>query len=137
MKKMSNTNEELLQEFITTRGLSKSTYYSFRNALRHYCNFQEKTLQELLDEAEEEEEQKIRWKKRTLKKRLINYMNYCKENMTLNSAKNYLKLVKIFYHHHEIEIHLTLFISVCHLFLKMVFKFFLNKLKYFIKDTYI
>ena len=105
MKKMSNTNEELLQEFITTRGLSKSTYYSFRNALRHYCNFQEKTLQELLDEAEEEEEQKIRWKKRTLKKRLINYMNYCKENMTLNSAKNYLKLVKIFYHHHEIEIH--------------------------------
>lgn len=44
MKKMSNTNEELLQEFITTRGLSKSTYYSFRNALRHYCNFQEKNI---------------------------------------------------------------------------------------------
>ena len=105
MKNMSNTNEELLDEFITTRGLSKSTYYNFRNTLRHYCKFQGKSLQELLDEADEEEEKKIRWKNRTLKKRLTSYMNYCKETMTLNSAKSYLKLVKIFYHHHEIEIH--------------------------------
>ena len=105
MRKMNNTNEELLEEFITTRGLAESTHRSFRTTLRHYCKFQGKSLQELLDEADEEEEKKIRWKNRTIKKRLINYMNYCKENMTLNTAKNYLKMVKIFYHHHEIEIH--------------------------------
>ena len=69
MKNMSNTNEELLQEFITTRGLSESTYYNFRNTLRHYCNFQGKTLQELLDEADEEEEKKNQVKKQNTQKK--------------------------------------------------------------------
>lgn len=102
---MNRTDEELLDEFISTRGLSNGSYLNFKNALRHYCRFQGKSLQELLDEADEEEEEKIRWKKRTLKKRLTNYMNYCKSTLTLNSAKSYVKLVKIFYHHHDIEIH--------------------------------
>ena len=99
------TNEEYIKEYITTRGLSKSTYQSTKMIMNHYSKFQQLSIHELIQEADNEEEQGIRWKRRKLKTRLINYMNYLRENMTLNSAKTYLKIVKAFYNHHEIEIH--------------------------------
>jgi len=99
------TNEEYIHEYIETRGLSKTTYQSTKLIMNHYSNFQEKSLHELIIEADDEEENRIRWKRRKLKTRLTNYMNYLRENMTLNSAKTYLKIVKSFYRHHEIEIH--------------------------------
>ena len=102
---MVYTNEEMINEYINTRGLSKSTRNSFKYSLKHYSDFQQKSLEELIDEADEEEEKNIRWKKTKLKRRLTNYMNYCKSTMTLNSAKHYLKIVKLFYHHHDIQIH--------------------------------
>ena len=98
-------NEYYIQEYIQTRGLSESTYHSTKIILNHYSEFQSLPLHQLLEEADQEEEMGIRWKKRKLKIRLINYMNYLRENMTLNSAKTYLKIVKSFYSHHEIEIH--------------------------------
>ena len=99
------TNEEYIQEYITTRGLTKSTYQTTKHIMNHYSNFQGCSLHELIIEADTEEEEGIRWKRRKLKTRLINYMNFVRENMTLNSAKTYLKIVKAFYNHHEIEIH--------------------------------
>ena len=101
---MEDTNQEMIDEYIATRGLSKSTYNSFKYVLKHYCKFQQKSLQELIDEADYEEEQGVRWKKTKLKKRLTSYMNHCKSTMTLGSAKKYIKIVKLFYHHHDIEI---------------------------------
>ena len=98
-------NEEYIQEYVTTKGLSKNTYKSVKLIMNHYSNFQQKTIHELILEADAEEDEGIRWKRRTLKKRLTNYSNYLRENMTLNSAKTYLKIVKAFYTHHEIEIH--------------------------------
>ena len=98
-------NEEYIQEYTTTRGLSKNTYNLIKLVMNHYSQFQKLTLHELIIEADDEEEQGIRWKRRTLKRRLINYINYLHQSMTLNSAKTYLKIVKSFYHHHEIEIH--------------------------------
>lgn len=99
------TNEEYIQEYINTRGLKQNTYNSFKLVMNHYSNFQKLSIHELIIEADNEEEQGIRWKRRTLKTRLINYQNYLRENMTINSAKTYMKLMKSFYHHHEIEIH--------------------------------
>jgi len=99
------TNEEYIQEYITTRGLSKSTQRTIKNIMNHYSKFQECSIHELIMEADNEEDAGIRWKRRKLKTRLINYMNFIRENMTLNSAKTYLKIVKAFYNHHEIEIH--------------------------------
>ncbi len=102
---MTDINEILVREYVATRGLSKSSYYSLKYSLAHYCKFQGKNLEELIDEADEEEEKGVRWKKSKLKKRLTNYMNFCKETMTINSAKHYFKMVKLFYHHHDIQIH--------------------------------
>lgn len=98
-------DEYYIQEYKQSRGISNQTIKSIRIVLRHYTNFQQATLHELLAEADNEEEERIRWKKRTLKRRLINYQNHLRETMTINSAKYYLKTVKSFYKHNEIEIH--------------------------------
>lgn len=99
------SNEEYIKEYIETRGLSQSTHQLLTRVMTHYSEFQQLSIHELLNEADFEEEQGIRWKKRTLKTRLIKYMNHLRETMTINSAKTYLKLVKSFYNHHEIEIY--------------------------------
>ena len=98
-------DEYYIQEYRTSRGVSKNTARNLRIVLKHYTTFQQATVQELLDEADQEEEDRIRWKKRTLKRRLINYQNYLRETMNINSAKFYIKTLKSFYRHHEIEIH--------------------------------
>ena len=97
-------NKYYLEEYINSRGLSESTYKTLKSQLNHYSQHQQMSLEDLIEEADKEEEQGIRWKRRTLKKRLTSYMNYCKETMLLSSAKTYVKAAKGFYTHHEIEI---------------------------------
>ena len=97
-------NEDYAEEYVQTRGLSKSTLRKITLVLNHYSDFQKMSIHELLIEADDEEEAGIRWKRRTLKTRLINYMNHLKNEMLLSSAKTYLNGVTGFYIHHEIEI---------------------------------
>lgn len=97
-------NEYYIKEYVESRGLKPLTLRSLRYVLNHYSNFQQMTLHDLIMEADQEEEDGIRWKRRTLKKRLIHYMNYCTQNMEYSAAKSYVSKVKGFYNHHEIEI---------------------------------
>ena len=60
---------------------------------------------ELIEEADNEEEQSIRWKNRKIKQRLITYRNHLYENYVKSTADLKFALVKTFYKHHEIEIH--------------------------------
>ena len=97
-------NKTYAENYCTERGLKKTTEQKLRIVLDHYTTYQNMNIQDLLDEADLEEEAGIRWKRRTLKQRLINYMNYCKQEMLLSSAKTYVNYIKGFYNHHEIEI---------------------------------
>ena len=97
-------NEYYAEQYCMERGLKPSTQTKVELVLNHYSTYQHMTIEELLDEADMEEEVGIRWKKRTLKQRLINYMNYLKKEMLLSSARTYHTLIKGFYLHHEIEI---------------------------------
>ena len=99
------TNEEMIQEYITKRKLKKRTYYQLKSILEDYSTYQEKTLYELIQEADEDEENQIRWKKRRIKTRLSNHMLYLIERLDLSSAKMYINKIKSFYYFHEIEIH--------------------------------
>jgi integrase len=64
------------------------------------------TLQELLDEADTEEEKGVRWKRRTLKTRLLDFRNYLIDNGYAKETINtMMKRVTTFYRHYEIEIH--------------------------------
>jgi len=52
-------DEILFKEFCYNRELSNSSIKNYKYALRRYSNFTNKTLEELIEEAENQEELKI------------------------------------------------------------------------------
>ena len=97
-------NEEYVEEYVNSRGLSESSQIKLRNIFNHYSEFQQMPIHDLIIEADDEEDAGIRWKRRTLKTRLIKYRNHCRQNMLLSSAKTYFNTIKALYVHHEIEV---------------------------------
>ena len=103
---MNNMAAPIFQTFCKERNLSPGSIKVYEHALKKYTEFNNMSLDELIDEADIEEEQRIRWKRRTLKSRLIDFRNhlidygYAKETIT-----TMMKRVTTFYRHYEIEIH--------------------------------
>ena len=56
-------------EFVDEKNFPKSSREKYRNALMNYTNFTEQTLDELIDEAEQEEEDNIRLSRRKIRKK--------------------------------------------------------------------
>ena len=102
---MNMTLEKYLKQLQTQRNITPSTIKIFKAALKNYEKSQQKTLQELLHEAETEEEQGIRWKNRKLPQRLLTYKTYLLDKYNVTTAEQYHTKVKTFYRHHLIEIH--------------------------------
>lgn len=94
----------LFEQFVQQRNISERTSNSYKQAIQRYESFNQMTIDELVREAEEEEEKSIRWKKRTLKKRLINFRNELHHTMLSTSAKTYMQRITTFYRHFEIEL---------------------------------
>ena len=99
------TDDELITYFGTTRNLKKSTIDSYTIYIREYSRFNDKTMVELLEEAENEEEEGIRWKHRTLRKRLLSFRAHLYEKHAYITAKTRFSKLLAFYRHFEIEIH--------------------------------
>lgn len=97
-------NKDYAMEYVVSRGLKEASLTKMELVLDHYSKFQGLPIEDLLEEADLEEEQGLRWKKRTLKNRLLRYMNYCKSQMLLSSAKTYFNQICALYRHHDIEI---------------------------------
>ncbi len=95
----------MLKEFISDRNLSPSSIRNYASAVRIYEELNNKTLKELIDEAEREELEKIRWKDRKIRKRLINYRSYLYKNKVETTAVKYLTNIQTIYRHFEIELH--------------------------------
>lgn len=102
---MKNSDFEMIEQFAKERNIKNTTKINYRTYLKEYSKQQNLTLQELLNEAEQEEEDGIRWKNRSLKKRLIQYRNYLYNTHSFSTAKNRFTRVKTFYKHYGIEIH--------------------------------
>ena len=98
-------NTEFIEQIIQTRQLTHSSRKAYRSALTKYSQLNELPLQELLEEAEKEEEDGVRWKHRKLKERLNKYQNYLIKEYNYNTAKLYMSKVKVFYKDNDIEIH--------------------------------
>lgn len=99
------TDTELLDYFAKTRNLQKNTKKSYTIYIKQYSEFNDMSMVDLLKEAEAEEEQGIRWKHRTLKKRLIEYRAHLYDTYAYSSAKSRFSKILAFYKHFEIEIH--------------------------------
>lgn len=96
---------ELLAEFTETRNIKEVTAQHYGYTIQNYTEFQEMSMCELLEEAEQEEEDGIRWKHRKLKNRLIKYRSYLNNKYLHKTAKEYFSRILTMYRHFEIEIH--------------------------------
>lgn len=102
---MDMNDEDILEDFGKTRGLSQKSIGDYRSSIKAYRKYFNTTLQELLTEAEQEEEKGIRWKNRTLKRRLLEYRSYLSEKYLRNTARNHFLRIITICRHYEIEVH--------------------------------
>lgn len=95
----------MLEKFFEERGLSDSTKKHYYASVNLYQRLTGKTLNELLQEAETEEKQKLRWKERKLRQYLIDFRKYLYENKGEGTALTYMSDIKAIYRQFEIEVH--------------------------------
>jgi len=98
-------DEEILDDFVKTRNLKPISKKSYKSSLKLYTEYNGMSLQELLDEAEKEEDERKPWKRRKLKRRLIDFRSFLAENYLKNYVKSTFSRVTTLYKHYEIEIH--------------------------------
>ena len=97
-------NKDFIEAIIKQRQLTHSSRKVYRSALQKYSSLNKMSLEELLEEAEHEEEEGVRWKHRSLKQRLTTYQNHLVREYNYNTAKLYMSKVKVFYKDNDIEI---------------------------------
>ena len=98
------SNEDILEEIHHAKTHSKSARKIYKNAVKQYCKQQKSTLYELIKEADYEEEQRIRWRDRKLKQRLIDFRQHLISNYKKNTVQNYFNSIRAIYRYYEIEI---------------------------------
>ena len=94
-------DNELLQEIHIVNNHSPATVRIYDQAVKKYTKFFSMSLEELLEEAEEEEG--IRWKKRKLKRILLTFRQHLLENYSLNSVKTIFSSI-LYIYNYEIEV---------------------------------
>ena len=97
-------DNELVSEVNMVKNHSEATKIVYERAVKKYTDFWSMSLEELLEEAENEEDKGIKWKKRKLKRRLIQYRQHLLENFSLNTAHIYFNPITVIYRYYEIEI---------------------------------
>ena len=98
------SNEDILEEIHHAKTHSKSARKIYKNAVKQYCKQQQSTLYELIKEADEEEEARIRWRDRKLKQRLLDFRQHLISNYKKNTVQNYFNSIIAIYRYYEIEI---------------------------------
>lgn len=101
---MSMTNQDILDEIAMVRNHGTQSRKIYKRAITYYCKFNNMTMQELLDEADQEEENGIRWKKRKLKGRLLKFRQNLIQNYKKATIKSYFTCVLVVYKYFDIEI---------------------------------
>ena len=69
-------DEQLLDEIHSVNNHSKATREAYQKAVKLYTSYTEKSLYELIVEAEEEENKGIKWKLCSLRRRLVVIGNF-------------------------------------------------------------
>ena len=84
--------------------MSTSSTQLYSASVKLYEKLNELSIDELIDEADREEEDGIRWKRRRIKDRLVQYRNHLFANKAEGTANRYLGCIKTIYRHFEIEL---------------------------------
>ncbi|MBI5679463.1 MAG: site-specific integrase [Methanobacterium sp.] len=104
-RKITVVDEPIFQDFCIERDIRESSIKGYKYALQKYSNFTNKTLEELIDEAEEENDSSIKLRKRKITKYLRNYKLRLEElDMADKSRKQNMVLVTSFYRYFDIDL---------------------------------
>lgn len=98
------TEENILETFFNQRKSSNATQRAYRLYVRQYEEFTSHTLSELLDIAEQEEKQNIRWKNTRTREFLLGFREYVHSTYSINTAKSRITAILTIYRHFEYEI---------------------------------
>ena len=103
---MNMTNTEIADEISSFKNHSPQTRKIYKRVIDYYSEFNQMSINDLINEADQEEEKGIRWKKRKIKSRLLRFRQHLiDENYTKATIKQYFTVVKAVYRYYEIEIH--------------------------------
>ena len=98
---------DILEDFFLTRNITNNnTINNYKQSVKNYTESQGMSLRELLEEAEKEEEDGVRLKHRTLKKRIITHTNYLykEKGLSRQTIEKQIGQIRTIYHHYEIQI---------------------------------
>ncbi|WP_413862199.1 hypothetical protein [Methanobrevibacter sp. UBA417] len=98
-------NSEYFIQFIDERNLSEASKKKYYFILNNYTSYMNKTLETLISEADEEEEQNIRLNKRKIRTYLIGFRKYCiNRELAKSTIDTNFNCVKTFYKQFGISI---------------------------------
>lgn len=99
-------NSEIFNDFVAERNLTnKGTIGGYLTILTGYCDYYSMSLEELIEEAEQEEEKGVRLGKRKVKKRLIEYRNHLfKKGFSNKTVRSKMSNLVYFYVCVDIEV---------------------------------
>jgi len=92
-------------EYISNQHVKENTKYAYKFRLQGYCNYTKLTPTQLIEEAENEEEERIRMKNRKIKQRINGFIKYIiDEKKSPNYVNTSITTIKAFYNEFEIEL---------------------------------
>jgi integrase len=101
---MSIDNDQLFKEFLD-RGIKESTQIRYKSILQHYTDSTGLTPTELIEEAENEEDQAIRLRKRKIKKHLETHLQYLQDK---DFSPKYIQIsmtcIRTFYYFFDLQL---------------------------------
>jgi len=97
--------DSLVKEFFLAKNIRESTKNHYLIRLRYYCSFIEKTPSQMIEEAENEEEELLRMRRRKIRKYLLSWLDEMqKKDYSRNTISSFFTSVKTFYRFFEIEL---------------------------------
>lgn len=102
--KYMKTTKEILNQMFTERNSSTKTKETYKRSINYLEKTISKTLPEMLNTAETEEENNISWKNSSLRKWLITYRKWCYTTYKKTTAETYFIAAITTFRHFEITV---------------------------------
>lgn len=102
---MDLKDDPLIKEYIQNHNIKPNTILRFTRGITLYSEFLDKTPEEWISEAEAEEENRIRMRRRKIKKYLLDFKDYLdSQHFSVLSVKTHMGSVRSMYHEQDIEV---------------------------------
>ena len=98
-------SDDLFLGFCTNRNIKDSTIKSYRLAILKYESFNQRLMDDLIEEAIIDEESAVPLKNRRIKKRLLDFRAFLLDSdLSVGTVRTYLSRIRTFYRHFEVEL---------------------------------